>query len=464
MAGFFDYLLGRDEYASDAPLDPTTGLRPADRRQAGINTLANVSQALMQIGAARNPREAAAAWGMFPTAAATGQTYLDALTKERRVLQQEQGLRNLMKDPEQLKSLGLSDQQMALLKVLPPSVGASMIGKAVNDPYAAETARLNFENLQKQSAQPLTKAVGNMLYMFDEDAGKWVLAPGVTAPAAKKPTSVQEYEYYKAQMEAAGKIPLPFNEFINQQKKSGASQTTVTVGGEKRPLTPGQKKRDEEEAKEMAASSDYFINAEKNIKNLNTAINALKKEEDITGWKQGVAKGISDQSLAYFYPRAQATYDRARSVIQQSLKQILGAQFAQREAEQLIASSYNIALPQEENIERLEILRDAILDAAKLKEKKFKYWRENDGTLAGFNDMEATIKEDLDKNLSRAEEMRVGKREDQRRKKENMTRQQQIDAGLPTLYEDDKYSEERYNAMPSGTFFYDGKGVIKQKP
>ena len=66
MAGFFDYILGRDEYASDAPLDPTTGLRPADRRQAGINTLANVSQALMQIGAARNPTRSRCRMGHVP--------------------------------------------------------------------------------------------------------------------------------------------------------------------------------------------------------------------------------------------------------------------------------------------------------------------------------------------------------------------------------------------------------------
>lgn len=462
MARFFDYLLGRDEYASDAPLDPTTGLRPADRRQAGINTLANVSRTLMEIGAARNPREAAAAWGMFPTAAATGQTYLDALTKERRVLQQEQGLRNLMRDPEQLKSLGLSDQQMALLKVLPPSVGASMIGKAVNDPYAAETARLNFENLQKQSAQPLTKAVGNMLYMFDEDAGKWVLAPGVTAPAAKKPTSVQEYEYYKAQMEAAGKIPLPFNEFTNQQKKSGASQTTVTVGGQQKPLTPGQKKFDEEFAKDIAdfAKTGGFSGTEKNIRNLTTTINALQTQEGISGPSVGIAKNNLPESVfAGVYPKSQAAYDRARNVIQESLKQILGAQFASKEAEQLIATSYNISLPPEENLERMRILRDSIEQAARLKREMLQYWQKNDGTLQGFDIAGKSVLGHLDSLVS----MKMGMREDQRRKKANMSKQQQIAEGLPILF-NNMYSEERFNAMPSGTFFYDEKGVIKQKP
>jgi len=458
MAGFFDYLLGREEYAPDAPIDPNTGLRPADRRQAALQALGNFSAVLSQVGAARNPAEAARAWGAMPQAVGAGQTYLDELSKQRRLQAQERGLRDLMQNPEQLKSLGLSDQQMALLKVLPPSVGATMIGKAVNDPYAAETARLNFENLQKRSGQPLTQPVGNMLYTYDEDAGKWVLAPGVASPAAKQPTSVQEYEYYAAQTRAAGKTPVPFDIWFREGKKAGAPTSTITVNGQQKALTPGQKKLDEEAAKEMAQSGDYFINAEKNIKNLNAAINTLKNEEGITGRWQGAAKSLSDQSLAYFYPRAQATFDRARSVIQQSLKQILGAQFAQREAEQLIASSYNVALPQEENIARLEILRTAILNAAKLKEKKFNYWKENDGTLAGFNEMEATVKENLDNTF----DMEMGKREDQKRK--GLSKLEQLERGLPTLYDDDKFSEERFNAMPSGTFFYDQKGNIRKKP
>lgn len=462
MAGFFDYLLGREEYASDAPLDPTTGLRPADRRQAALQALGNFSAVLSQVGAARNPAEAAMAWSAMPAAVGAGQTYLDELGKQRRVLQQEQGLRNLMQNPEQLKNLGLSEQQVALLKVLPPSVGATMIGKAVNDPYAAETARLNFENLKKQSGQPLTKAVGNLLYMYDENAGKWVLAPGVTAPADKQPTSVQEYLYYKAQVEAAGGTPLPFNDFINQQKKSGASQTTVMVGGEQKPLTPGQKKLDEEFAKDIAdfAKTGGFSGTEKNIKNLTTTINALQTQKNISGPEVGWSKANLPESVfAGVYSKSQAAYDRARNVIQESLKQILGAQFASKEAEQLIATSYNISLPPEENLERMRILRDSIEQAARLKREMLQYWQKNDGTLQGFDIAGKSVLGHLDSLVS----MKMGMREDQRRKKANMSKQQQIAEGLPILF-DNMYSEERFNAMPSGTFFYDEKGVIKQKP
>ena len=460
MAGFFDYLLGREEYASDAPLDPTTGLRPADRRQAALQALGNFSAVLSQVGAARNPAEAAMAWSAMPSAVGAGQTYLDELGKQRRVLQQEQGLRSLMRDPEQLRSLGITDQQMALLKVLPPSVGATMIGKAVNDPYAAETARLNFENLKKQSGQPLTKAVGNLLYMYDENAGKWVLAPGVTAPADKQPTSVQEYLYYKAQVEAVGGTPLPFNEFINQKQKSGASQTTVTVGGEQKPQTKGSIKLDEEFGKDIVdfAKTGGFAGTEKNIQNLTYVINALETQKDISGPKVGWSKAnLPESAFSSLYPNAQAAYDRARNVIQQSLKQVLGAQFAAKEAEQLIATSYNMYLPPEENLERMEILRESIKQAGELKRDMLEYWKKNDGTLQGFDIAGKSVLGHLDSLVG----MKMGMREDQKRK--GLSQIDQENLGLPTIFDDD-YSQQRLRAMPSGTYFYDPKGQIRRKP
>lgn len=164
MAGFFDYLLGRDEYAPDAPIDPTTGLRPADRRNAALQALGNFSAVLSQAGAAQNPQQAAAAWSMMPAAVGAGQTYLDALTKERRVLQQEQGLRNLMRDPEQLRGLGMTDQQMALLKVLAPAEAAKVFGQvAFRDQTAKKKAELELKVLENQakSKEQYIKSITN---------------------------------------------------------------------------------------------------------------------------------------------------------------------------------------------------------------------------------------------------------------------------------------------------------------
>jgi len=226
MAGFFDYLLGRDEYASDAPLDPTTGLRPADRRQAGINTLANVSQALMQIGAARNPREAAAAWSMFPAAAATGQTYLDALTKERRVLQQEQGLRNLMKDPEQLKSLGLNENQIGLMRFLPTETAAAFVAKAASaDP------------LKARQAQALENLISNLSPEEQLLARANPQAYVTQIMAARKPQTLPEayrlYQLAQKQNLAENKPVQTFDEWDAARKRASATQ--ILLPGEKGP-------------------------------------------------------------------------------------------------------------------------------------------------------------------------------------------------------------------------------------
>ena len=220
MAAFFDYLLGREEYASDAPLDPTTGLRPADRRQAGINTLANISRTLMEIGAARNPREAAAAWSMFPQAAGTGQAYLDALTKERRVLQQEQGLRNLMKDPEQLKSLGLNENQIGLMRFLPTETAAAFVAKAASD----DPLKRELTQAQIRKAQTIT--AGDNVYQLNKETGKYDL---ISKPqTGRKPPSNTEV-FYRSIIAEATNNPALLN---NPEYSSTYDQAYNAIYGE----------------------------------------------------------------------------------------------------------------------------------------------------------------------------------------------------------------------------------------
>lgn len=213
MAGFFDYLLGREEYASDAPLDPTTGLRPADRRQAALQALGNFSAVLSQVGAARNPAEAAMAWSAMPSAVGAGQTYLDELGKQRRVLQQEQGLRNLMQNPEQLRSLGITDQQMALLKVLPPAEAAKVFGQvAFQDQTAKKKAELELAAEQEKAATRkkfIEAIVNNPNY---SQAQKDALVAGIgTADLGKQlfpqPTKV-EYTNIEKLLQARDRQPL----------------------------------------------------------------------------------------------------------------------------------------------------------------------------------------------------------------------------------------------------------------
>ncbi len=222
MAGFFDYLLGREEYAPDAPIDPNTGLRPADRRQAALQALGNFSAVLSQVGAARNPAEAARAWGAMPQAVGASQTYLDELSKQRRVLQQEQGLRNLMQNPEQLKSLGLNANQIGLMKFLPTDAAAAFVAKAASaDPLKAQQAQA-LEDLISQlppNQQLLARAAPQAFV--------------TQILAAQKPESasadIKNYNFYKAQELAANKTPLSFNEWRLQNKEASAAKNIINM-------------------------------------------------------------------------------------------------------------------------------------------------------------------------------------------------------------------------------------------
>lgn len=376
MAGFFDYLLGRDEYASDAPLDPTTGLRPADRRQAGINTLANVSQALMQIGAARNPREAASAWGMFPEAAGTGQAYLDALTKERRVLQQEQGLRDLMQNPEQLKGLGLNERQIGLMKFLPTDAAAAFVAKSASaDPLKAQQAQA-LEDLISQlppNQQLLARAAPQAFV--------------TQILAAQKPESasadIKNYNFYKAQELAANRTPLPFNDWRLLASKASAATNVINLPGNEN-YSKGWEALDKSFAKGIPewVDSGGLSSAKSRLRNIDNAINMLETENNITGPKVAATNLLGVTS--FFNEDAAAVNDAVRSVVQSNLRAVLGAQFTEKEGERLIRASFNPALSQAENAKRLKILRDSIEETAQLKSKMLKYFTDN-GTLKGFD-------------------------------------------------------------------------------
>jgi len=226
MAGFFDYLLGREEYASDAPLDPTTGLRPADRRQAALQALGNFSAVLSQVGAARNPAEAAMAWSAMPTAVGAGQTYLDELGKQRRVQAQELRLRELMKDPEQLRKLGLNENQLGLINVLPPDTAAAFMAKAASaDPLKAQQA----------------KALEDLIAQLPPDQQLMARAAPqafVTQMlAAKKPETLPEayrlYQLAQKQNMAEKKPVQTFDEWDAARKRASATQ--ILLPGEKGP-------------------------------------------------------------------------------------------------------------------------------------------------------------------------------------------------------------------------------------
>jgi len=87
---------------------------------------------------------------------------------------------------------------------------------------------------------------------------------------------------------------------------------------------------------------------------------------------------------AFFSPEGVMAQERVASVIQQSLKEILGGQFAEREGIALIQRGYNPALNPEENLERLLDLEAQVLQIVESEQDAVEYYENNNMSLRGY--------------------------------------------------------------------------------
>jgi len=131
-------------------------------------------------------------------------------------------------------------------------------------------------------------------------------------------------------------------------------------------LTVGQEKMLEETAKDLAPwGTGGKQQAEANLATYDNLITGLASGEITTRGFADLtpqALGVDDTLRQLMNPTGQNAVDNVRRVIFQGLKDTLGAQFTQREAERLVAASYNPALPEEMNISRLQDARDVLAD------------------------------------------------------------------------------------------------------
>tara|TARA_R100001086_G_scaffold200856_1_gene117056 strand:+ start:4034 stop:5122 length:1089 start_codon:yes stop_codon:yes gene_type:complete len=151
-------------------------------------------------------------------------------------------------------------------------------------------------------------------------------------------------------------------------------------------LTPGEKKADEFFGKD---SSEYYYGGgkatvEKNLGRLENAINVLEQNPELTGGTgTQIASIFGDKVEDIFNPEMVEVRDEIRSAIQGSLKQILGGQFTEKEAEAMFSRAFNPRLSAEENIRRAQSELNALQSMAASKDQAMAYFEEK-GTLKGF--------------------------------------------------------------------------------
>jgi len=146
--------------------------------------------------------------------------------------------------------------------------------------------------------------------------------------------------------------------------------------------TKGQEAVDKEFAKEYVAykAKGGFSDTYKQLDQLNDAIAKLRTTDTATGPIVGrVPKFLRDAIL----PESASIQEAVEEVVQRNLRQVLGAQFTEKEGTRLIERAYNPRLSEAENVKRLNRLIDQIKTAAKAKEEAMAYYEEK-GTLQGF--------------------------------------------------------------------------------
>jgi len=165
---------------------------------------------------------------------------------------------------------------------------------------------------------------------------------------------------------------------------SGATVNVDTGAG-----SEGLKQVDKEFGKEYTS---YVIkggraNAAKNLGTLRTVIDKIKSGENLSGALIGLAP---DQGLNLFAPDAKAARDRIAGVVQQSLKETLGAQFTEKEARELINRAYDPALSEAENLARLEALAMVVEASMKAKEHAMTYYGKK-FTMEGYDPQDVAM-------------------------------------------------------------------------
>lgn len=147
-------------------------------------------------------------------------------------------------------------------------------------------------------------------------------------------------------------------------------------------LTPGQKSVDEAFAKDYSefvtggAQSDQLGNVSK----ISDALQTLRGGQVKMG---PMYANQPDAALAITNPQLLALKGNIADVVQRGLRPILGAQFTEKEGENLIKRAFDPNLPSGENAYRLDYLDKKMRLALQAKQDAVKYYEKN-GTLAGF--------------------------------------------------------------------------------
>jgi len=152
-------------------------------------------------------------------------------------------------------------------------------------------------------------------------------------------------------------------------------------------LSVGEQSADRQFGKD---ASEYYYgggkaSVEKNLSRLQGAIDELNKEGKISGgFTTKLPGGSSDYAQDVLNPKLAQVRDDIRGAIQASLRQVLGAQFTEKEAQAIFNRAFNPRLSDEENIRRATQELNSLRSMAEEKDRAMRHFASH-GTTKGFS-------------------------------------------------------------------------------
>lgn len=187
----------------------------------------------------------------------------------------------------------------------------------------------------------------------------------------------------KMKIEAQNADPMRKLQMENLQSQIEARRAGATA--KPAPMSVGQQALDRNFAKVYSEdiASGKLNDAISQLQTLDSIANSLtaKDAPNVTGPMLGM---VPESVRAFTNPKSVDIQNEIANVVQRSLRPILGAQFTEREGENLIKRAYNPQLSEAENAKRLKRLVAVSKKMAEQKLATAKFFEENRGTLAGY--------------------------------------------------------------------------------
>lgn len=309
-----------------------------------------------------------------------GPTFADAISKA--LLGYTSGkLSNLAQKNEQEQQSALTRALLGQDGMTGPEQPVEQRLAGVGTPQAQQMAQqLALGRIQAQNqpkAQVLSKDQAKALGLPEtgvyQQTPTGEISPVYEQQAQKLPSSVQEFQYAQQNPD--------FAKYQLQQKKAGATNISTVVGGQK--LTPAEQSIDKSFGEEVYYPSVIkggIADTEAQIQSLSEVAKKLETSDSLSGPLIGMLPEGMRSKIA---PESMDAQQLVEQTVQRSLKDILGGQFAQQEAIQLMARAYNPSLDESFNKPRVQKLIKVLQNALDNKKASVKYFEDN-GTLRGF--------------------------------------------------------------------------------